>query len=114
MVPYITLIYITLIRHLTSAPVLGPPPQQRKRFHYFQQQRAFVKKLAEICEKLRFLDKEVRGQFLKKDLSELAIPAFAYLPLCRSVDPWRHVLRCLPTECHAFSTKVGGWVWVVG
>ena len=42
---------------------------------------------------------------MKKDLAELAIPAFAYLPLCRSVDPWRHVLRCLPTECHAFSTK---------
>jgi hypothetical protein len=79
--------------------------RQRKRFNYFQQQRGFVKKLAEICEKLRFLEKDVRGQFLKKDLAELAIPAFAYLPLCRSVDPWRHVLRCLPTECHAFSTK---------
>lgn len=32
---------------------------QRKRFMYFQQQRAFVKKLAEICEKLRYLEKEV-------------------------------------------------------
>ena len=32
---------------------------QLKRFMYFQQQRAFVKKLAEICEKLRYLEKEV-------------------------------------------------------
>lgn len=83
----------------------GMTPNQRKRFACFQQQRAFVKKLAEICEKLRFVERDVRKDFLKKDLAELSIPPFCYLPLCRSVDPWRHILRVLPSECHAFSTK---------
>ena len=38
-------------------------------------------------------------------MSELVIPAFCYLPLCRSVDTWTYVLRPLPSEGHAFNTK---------
>ena len=35
----------------------------------------------------------------------MVIPPFCYLPLCRSVDTWRYVLRPLPLESHAFTTK---------
>ena len=38
-------------------------------------------------------------------MSDLAIPPFCYLPLCRSVDTWKYVLRPLPSESHAFNTK---------
>ena len=49
---------------------------QRKRFMYFQQQRAFVKKLAEICEKLRYLEKEVCIRDHSFPYSSLLIPLF--------------------------------------
>ena len=38
-------------------------------------------------------------------MTELVVPAFCYLPLCRSVDTWTYVLRPLPSEGHAFNTK---------
>lgn len=42
---------------------------------------------------------------LVKDMNHLSIPPFAYLPLCKSTDPWRHVISAVPAECHSFSTK---------
>ena len=38
-------------------------------------------------------------------MTDLVVPPFCYLPLCRSVDTWRYVLRPLPMESHAFNTK---------
>lgn len=38
-------------------------------------------------------------------MKELCIPPLAYLPLCNSLDPYSTVLRALPNEGHAFSTK---------
>lgn len=35
----------------------------------------------------------------------MIIPPFTYLPLCSSVDPYRCILRALPKDCHAFTTK---------
>jgi hypothetical protein len=54
---------------------------------------------------IRFLERPVRPHFLKRDIGELVVPPFCYLPLCRSVDTWRYVLRTLPMESHAFNTK---------
>jgi len=38
-------------------------------------------------------------------MTELVIPPFAYLPLCTSCDPFKVILRSVPKESHAFSTK---------
>jgi hypothetical protein len=38
-------------------------------------------------------------------MTDLVVPPFCYLPLCRSVDTWKYVLRPLPMESHAFNTK---------
>lgn len=79
--------------------------EQRRRFRYFQQMRVFVTNLTNICERLRFKEKDVRKYFLKRDMAELTIPPFAYLPLCNSVDSYYSIRKALPKECHAFTTK---------
>lgn len=38
-------------------------------------------------------------------MTSLITPPFCYLPLCTSLTPFRCVLRALPMESHAFSTK---------
>lgn len=78
---------------------------QRRRFRYFRQMRVFIMNMTNICERLRFKQRDVRKYFLKRDMTELIIPPFAYIPLCASTDPFHGLLRALPKECHAFSTK---------
>ncbi len=53
----------------------------------------------------RFKDRVMRKLFLKKDMRELKIPPFAYLPLVTSGDQYKTILRALPSEGHAFTTK---------
>jgi len=79
--------------------------EQRKRLAYFRQLTAFFTNMTNICEKLRFKDRSLRKYFLRKDMSEIKIPPLAYLPLCNSSDNFTSVLRALPNEGHAFSTK---------
>jgi hypothetical protein len=38
-------------------------------------------------------------------MAELVIPPFVYLPLCSSSDRYRYILKSVPSDCHAFSTK---------
>lgn len=80
-------------------------PVGMKRYLFFQQQRFFIQSLTEISEKLRGLERGVRKHFLKRDLSTLSIPPFAYIPLCRSVEVWESVVRVVAGESRAFSTK---------
>jgi hypothetical protein len=54
---------------------------------------------------LRFKDRPVRKYFLRRDMKDLLVPPFAYLPLSSSLDTFTQVLCTLPTEGHAFSTK---------
>lgn len=53
----------------------------------------------------RFKDRPVRKYFLRRDMKDLLVPPFAYLPLTGSLDPYQQILRTLPTEGYAFSTK---------
>lgn len=53
----------------------------------------------------RFKDRSVRKFFLKHDMNELVVPPFSYLPLCTSFDVYHSILRAVPRESHAFSTK---------
>lgn len=78
---------------------------QKKRFNYFKQMRIFLTNITNICERLRFKDRPVRKYFLRRDMKDLAVPPFAYLPLVGSLDPFNQILRTLPTEGYAFSTK---------
>lgn len=47
----------------------------------------------------------MRKDSLKKSLAALQLPPLCYLPLNKSVDTFKCVLRPIPEECHAFSTK---------
>lgn len=78
---------------------------QRKRAHFFRQQIAFTDKLTSICESLRFVDQSHRKFFLARDLKDLCVPPFSYVPMCSSLDTFSYILRPLPAECHAFTTK---------
>ncbi|CAM9149316.1 unnamed protein product, partial [Phaeothamnion confervicola] len=105
---------------LWGPPVLSPvfgvlmPPgdrqllaeQQRRRYEFFDAQRTFVRSLTDICEELRFVeDRSVRTVELEKHIKDLQIPSLCYLPLCKSTDPFKKVLRIPPGEAKAFSTK---------
>lgn len=78
---------------------------QKNKFHFIRQQRCFITCMTDICERLRFIEKDLRKQLLKKYLTELVVPPFAYLPLCSSLDTFGYILRASPREAHAFSTK---------
>lgn len=47
----------------------------------------------------------MRKYFLRRDMKDLLVPPFAYLPLTGSLDPFQQILRTLPSEGYAFSTK---------
>lgn len=78
---------------------------QRKRFHHYRQQRIFITNLTNICERLRFVDRTMRRQFLQRDMKVLVVPPLVNVPLCNSQDAFECILRALPLEGHAFSTK---------
>eukprot|EP01031_Cornospumella_fuschlensis_P034285 gene34285-41498_t len=80
-------------------------PAQRKRFAFFRQMRIFVANLTYICERLRHKERSVRKYFLQRDLEHLTIPPFVYLPLSGSTDEYAVLLRTLPKEAVAFTTK---------
>lgn len=80
-------------------------PVQRKRFSYFKQMRIFITNLTNICERLRFKEKDVRKYFLQRDMKDLLIPPLVYVPMVSSADDFSCILRALPKECHAFTTK---------
>lgn len=51
------------------------------------------------------IDRPLRTKSLKERLGEVKLPEAAYLPLCKSTDPWLRILRIIPEEARAFSTK---------
>eukprot|EP01040_Poterioochromonas_malhamensis_P016323 gene16323-18507_t len=95
----------TEIKIIPAIPQSEMTPIQRKRFAFYRQLRIFITNMTNICERLRFKERPLRKFFLKHDMKELVIPPFAYVPLCSSLDSYSSILRALPKECHAFSTK---------
>lgn len=90
---------------VTAAADLKMTSSQRKRFKFFQHERQFISALTQICDELRFVDRDVRKHMLKQKMRTLIIPPFVYLPLCSSLDPYRCIVKALPEEGHAFTTK---------
>lgn len=80
-------------------------PVQRKRFAYFKQMRIFLTNLTNICERLRFKERSVRRFFLERDMKDLLVPPLVYVPMASSIDEFCTILRALPKDCHAFTTK---------
>lgn len=103
------------------APIVDDlTPEERARFHFFRDEMKFVKDLTDISESLRCLticptfacisytrslERDLRKDALKNSLAALKLPTLCYLPLNKSVDSFKCVLRPIPEECHAFTTK---------
>jgi hypothetical protein len=51
------------------------------------------------------LDRPIRTKALRERLGGVKVPEAAYLPLCKSTDPWQRILSIIPDEARAFSTK---------
>lgn len=63
--------------------------------------------LTDVCEVLRFVeDRSKRSSMLGSLLGTVHVPECAYLPLCRSTEPFQRVLKITSNEAKAFSTKV--------
>lgn len=54
---------------------------------------------------LRFIDRSERQVQLRSRIADLEIPKCCYLALGNSTHTWSSVMRALPQEVHAFSTK---------
>lgn len=81
-------------------------PAEYGRYQFFKSQRDFINRLTDISEEMRFLDRPIRTKALKEQLRDsVKVPSAAYLPLCKSTDPWCRVLGVVPEEARAFSTK---------
>ena len=80
-------------------------PAEFGRYQFFKSQRDFINRLTDISEEMRFLDRAIRTKALKERLPDVKVPPAAYLPLCKSTDPWCRILSLLPEEARAFSTK---------
>lgn len=80
-------------------------PAEFGRYQFFKSQRDFINRLTDISEEMRFLERPTRTKALKERLPSVKVPPAAYLPLCKSTDPWCRVLGLIPEEARAFSTK---------
>ncbi len=80
-------------------------PAEFGRYQFFKNQRDFINRLTDISEEMRFLERPTRTKALKERLPGVKLPEAAYLPLCKSTDPWCCILSLLPEEARAFSTK---------
>lgn len=78
---------------------------QKKKYNYYKQQKKFITKLTEIAEKLRFTLREDRKEALKKEIIDMNISSFCYLPLCNSLSNFSTIIRSLPQQSRAFNTK---------
>lgn len=76
-----------------------------QRIMFFRNQTNFIRQITDVCERLRFIERPLRKAELRREMTLIKIPKFCYLPICSAADPWNHVIRALPEESYAFSTK---------
>eukprot|EP00797_Seminavis_robusta_P033699 Sro78_g042320.1 Phosphatidylinositol 4-kinase beta (981) ;mRNA; r:25167-28488 len=80
-------------------------PSQLARYEFFRNERRFVRRLTDIAEELRFLEKDERKRVAPGLMRDLHTPKCVYLPLCNSSDTWRRVCKSIPEYTKVFSTK---------
>ncbi|CEG47360.1 Phosphatidylinositol kinase (PIK-H1) [Plasmopara halstedii] len=79
-------------------------PDQQRRYEFFCTMINFVKSITDISESLRHVEPLKRKEQLGPLLKQLQIPSRAYIPLCKSTDPYCNVMTVFCDEGHVFST----------
>ena len=88
-----------------SARGLRTLTARTKRWTTFTNELQLMSSVTDICERLRFMERPMRGPFLRRDLKRLVVPPLCYVPLRDSLDPYATVLRVVHQMGHAFQTK---------
>ncbi|KAG2997400.1 hypothetical protein PC121_g20589 [Phytophthora cactorum] len=79
-------------------------PDQQRRYEFFCSMVHFVKSITDISEALRRVEPLKRKELLGPLLKQLRIPSRAYIPLCKSTDPYCNVISVFSDEGRVFST----------
>ncbi|KAG7376840.1 Phosphatidylinositol 4-kinase beta [Phytophthora pseudosyringae] len=79
-------------------------PDQQRRYEFFCSMIHFVKSITDVSEALRRVDPSKRKELLRPLLKQLRIPSRAYVPLCKSTDPYCNVVSVFSDEGRVFST----------
>ncbi|DBA02906.1 TPA: hypothetical protein N0F65_005933 [Lagenidium giganteum] len=77
---------------------------QQRRYEFFSGQINFVKAITDVSEALRRIEPPQRKAQLRPRLEKLRIPAKAYIPLCKSTDPYCNVTSVCVGEGRVFTT----------
>ncbi|TMW55171.1 hypothetical protein Poli38472_013933 [Pythium oligandrum] len=80
------------------------PYDQQRRYEFFTGMITFVKAITDISEALRRVEPPKRKASLRPHLELLHIPQNAYIPLCKSTDPYCRVVSIFASEGRVFST----------
>ncbi|KDO30692.1 hypothetical protein SPRG_04594 [Saprolegnia parasitica CBS 223.65] len=90
----------------SSSQVPALSEEQQQRYDFFTDQINFVKAITDICEELRLVEVSERKGLLPTKLQSLQarLPAFAYLPLCRSTELFARVTSVCVNDGHVFKT----------
>ncbi|RLN98025.1 hypothetical protein BBJ28_00016320, partial [Nothophytophthora sp. Chile5] len=86
---------------LTQALLL---PDQQRRYEFFCGMIHFVKAITDVSEALRRVEPSKRKALLQPQLEQLRLPRRAYIPLCKSTEPYCNIVSVFPSEGRVFST----------
>ncbi|KAE9032619.1 hypothetical protein PR003_g10074 [Phytophthora rubi] len=79
-------------------------PDQQRRYEFFCSMIHFVKSITDVSEALRRVEPLKRKELLRPLLKQLRLPNRAYIPLCKSTDPYCNVVSVFSDEGRVFST----------
>lgn len=80
-------------------------PSQLARYHFYRRERDFVRRLTDIAEDLRFLERPDRKKQAPGMMEVLDIPESVYSPLMGSTDIFRRIHSSVWKETKVFNTK---------
>ncbi|KAH7482323.1 Phosphatidylinositol 4-kinase [Phytophthora ramorum] len=79
-------------------------PDQQRRYEFFCGMIHFVKSVTDVSEALRRVEPSKRKELLGPLLKQLRLPRRAYIPLCKSTEPYCNVVSVFSDEGRVFST----------
>ncbi|KAG6623984.1 phosphatidylinositol 3 and 4-kinase-like protein [Phytophthora cinnamomi] len=79
-------------------------PDQQRRYEFFCSMIHFIKSITDVSEALRRVEPPKRKELLRPLLKQLRLPNRAYIPLCKSTDPYCNVVSVFSDEGRVFST----------
>lgn len=78
---------------------------QKARYHFFKNQRDYLRNLTQVAEDLRFQERDDRKALAPQFVDALDTPSCVYIPLCNSTDVWRRVSTAVAKETRVFNTN---------